>query len=410
MPPMPNVVFNAPYLLRTTRRFVEHAARLPGVKLGLISQEPEKKLPAELRASLAAYVQTKDALAPDEILRGCRKIGAKLGSVDRLLGALEELQVPLGQVRAELGIPGMTGEVAKNFRDKAQMKEVLQAHGLPCARHTRVQRADQVWAFANEVGYPMIVKPTSGSGSRNTFRVESEEQMKGVLDLGAPSAQAEMMLEEFVTGREYSFDSVFRNGRLQWFSCCHYFPRPLEVIENAWMQWCVIIPREADHPQYHDIRQVAEQSLRALGMDDGLSHMEWFRRPDGTLAISEVGARPPGAQFVTLISYAHDVDFYAAWARLMALGEFTPPTRPYAAGAAFLRAQGQGKKIEAIRGLDEVREQLGDLAVEVKLPPEGAKPATGYEGDGYVIVRHPETEVVEQALGKIVQTIRVELG
>ena len=34
----------------------------------------------------------------------------------------------------------------------------------------------------------------------------------------------------------------------------------------------------------------------------------------------------------------------------------------------------------------------------------------GYEGDGYAIVRHPETAVVEEALKRIVSRVRVELG
>ena len=61
-------------------------------------------------------------------------------------------------------------------------------------------------------------------------------------------------------------------------------------------------------------------------MFTGLSHMEWFRRGDGSIAISEVGARPPGAQFTTLLSFAHDLDFYRAWAELMVHETFTPPT------------------------------------------------------------------------------------
>ena len=35
--------------------------------------------------------------------------------------------------------------------------------------------------------------------------------------------------------------------------------------------------------------------------------------------------------------------------------------------------------------------------------------ADSYEGDGYVIVRHENTKVVEDALRDIVQTIKVEL-
>jgi hypothetical protein len=42
-------------------------------------------------------------------------------------------------------------------------------------------------------------------------------------------------------------------------------------------------------------------------------------------------------------SRAHDFDCPAAWARLMIFGEFEPPQRKYAAGAAYLRGQGQGR-------------------------------------------------------------------
>ncbi|MCA9751660.1 MAG: ATP-grasp domain-containing protein, partial [Gemmatimonadetes bacterium] len=289
---MPVVVFVAPFLLPTTRRFVEHAATLPGVRLALVTQEPAEKIPAPLRKQLAAQEIVENALDPDVITGAVRAVNTRLGPVHRVLGALEELQVPLGEVRDRLGIPGMGAEAARNFRDKARMKEVLRANGLPCARHTRVRSDDEAWAFVREVGYPLIVKPTAGSGSRNTFRVEDEEQMREVLALDRSGPGAETMIEEFVTGQEHSFDSVFLNGRLVWFSCCHYFPRPLDILENDWMQWCVVIPREADHPRYADIRVVAEAALRKLGMVDGLSHMEWFRRPDGGIAISEVGARP----------------------------------------------------------------------------------------------------------------------
>jgi hypothetical protein len=127
------------------------------------------------------------------------------------------------------------------------------------------------------------------------------------------------------------------------------------------------------------------------------------------VAISEVGARPPGAQFTTLMSYAHDTDMYRAWARLMVFDEFDPPERKYAAGAAFLRGQGRGR-IKAIHGIEELRKNVESLAVEVRLPRIGAPSKGTYDGDGYVIVRHPDTEVVREATAQIVHHIRVELG
>lgn len=404
---MPNVVFVAPFFLEATVRFVDATASLPGVRLGLVSQDPSDRLPPGLRGKLAGHVQLDDALDSGKIAGACKRIAGTLGSIDRLMGAFEELQVPLGEVRDSLGIEGMDGETAKNFRDKARMKDVLTAAGVPCARHARISSEDEVWRFAERVGYPLIVKPLAGSGSRNTFRVNRAEELRDCLRWN--EASGGMMIEEFITGEEYSFDSVFLGGRMAWHSINHYFPGPLEVLENPWIQWCVMLPRETNRPEYEEIRRQADKALHALGMKSGLSHMEWFRREGGGVAISEVGARPPGAQFVTLISYAHDIDLHREWARLMVFDEFPCPARKYAAGAAFLRGQGTGR-VRAIHGLEEAQREVGQIVVEVKLPKEGQSSREAYDGDGYVIVRHPETAVVKHALDRIIRTIRVELG
>jgi hypothetical protein len=198
-------------------------------------------------------------------------------------------------------------------------------------------------------------------------------------------------------------------GKFVWHSISRYMPSPLEVLENPWIQWCVLLPRDISGDEFDPIREAGAAGLRALGLHTGLSHMEWFRLMDGRIAISEVGARPPGAQITTLLSYAHDIDFYKAWPRLMVLGEFEAPPRRYAAGAAYIRGQGRGR-VRSISGLDEAQQRFGSLVVEAKLPREGQPPSDSYEGDGYIIVRHAETAVVENALTEIVKIIRVELA
>jgi hypothetical protein len=100
---------------------------------------------------------------------------------------------------------------------------------------------------------------------------------------------------------------------------------------------------------------------------------------------------------------------YKAWAQLMVFGTFRPPARVYAAGAAYLRGQGEGR-IRVTHGLAEVQARVGAVVVESSLPKPGEEPASGYEGDGYVIVRHPQTAVVHEALQTIIRTLRVELG
>lgn len=404
-----NVVFVAPFFFDTTLAFVEAAARHPGARLGLVSQDPLAKLPDALRARIHAHWRVDDALDARQLTAATAALGERLGSVDRLLGTLEQIQVPLAAVRETLGLPGMKVAAATNFRDKSRMKQVLRDAGVPCARHRLVTDARGAHAFVAEVGYPLVAKPPAGAGAKGTHQVGDDATLTRVLRAHPPSAERPLLLEEFVRGAEHSFDAVSIEGRIVWHSLTRYLPAPLEVVENPWIQWCVLLPREIDHPRYDDIRAVAAQALDALGMETGVSHMEWFRKADGSIAISEVGARPGGAQISRIMSYAHDFHFYRAWARVMIDGRFEPPRRAYAAGAAYLRGQGQGR-VKAVHGLDQAQREIGHLVVESNLPKLGQSPSGSYEGEGYAILRHPETSVVERALARLVSLVRVELG
>ncbi len=407
MEPRP-VVFVAPFFAETTVRFILAAARLPGVRLGLLSQDPPERLPREAACEIAAHLQLRDALDPGTLRRGVEELARRIGPAERLIGALEQLQVPLAEVREQLGIPGAAVREATNFRDKSRMKDVLRAAGVPCARHGLARNAAEALAAARQVGFPLVIKPPAGAGAQGTFRVEDPADLERHLGR-LPFGGEPILLEEFIVGEEHSFDTVSIHGQPVWHSLTDYNPGPLTVMENPWIQWTVLLPREIDDPRYDPVRQVAFRALDALGIGTGLTHMEWFERADGSLAVSEVAARPPGAQFTTLISYAHDLDLYRAWARLMIYDQFDPPERRYAAGIAFLRGQGKGR-VKAVHGLEEAQREVGSLVAEVRLPQPGQPQAAGYEGEGYVILRHPETAVVREALARLVRHIRVELG
>ena len=404
---MTTVVFVAPYFAETTLRFIAALARQPGVRLGLVSHDPEEGLPAPLRQRLSAHWRVDDSLDPDQLEGAVRALATRLGQPARLIGTLEELQVPLAEVRRRLGIAGMSVEAALNFRDKSRMKDVLAAAQVPCARHQLCGDAGACRSFAARVGFPLVVKPPAGAGARNTFRVEHDGQLEEWLAAAPPRPGQAALLEEFVTGQEHSFDSITLGGRTVWSSISRYQPTPLEVLHNPWIQWCVVLPRDVSGPEFAAIREHGPRALAALGMDTGISHLEWFRRGDGSIAISEVAARPPGAQFTTLISYAHDLDLYRAWARVAVHDQFEPPERRYAVGAAYLRGQGSGL-VRAVYGLEAASEVV-PLVVEARFPQPGQPHRPGYEGDGYVIVRHPDTGVVERALSHIISVIRVEL-
>ncbi len=407
---MTNVVFVVPYALETSLRFVRATASLPGVRLALVSQEPAERFAPELGARLAAHVRVGDAHDTGQLAAAVHRLGRELdGPVHRLLGILEQLQEPLGAVREELRIRGMAQGTARNFRDKSRMKDLLRANDLPCAAHALAGSGPDALSAAERIGFPLVIKPPAGAGAKNTFRVDRREDLESYLRTMPPHADDPLLLEEFIVGEEHSFDSVSLGGKHVFHSISEYYPTPLEVMQTPWIQWCVLLPRTIDTPAFHDILRVGPRVLDVLGMVTGLTHMEWFRKRDGSIAISEVGARPPGAQFTTLLSYAHDRDFYRAWAELMVHERFAPPARDYAAGAVFLRGQGEGQ-VREVRGLDELRRELGPLVVEARIPKVGQPRASSYEGEGFVILRHTDTEVVKRGLRRVLEVLRIELG
>jgi D-alanine-D-alanine ligase-like ATP-grasp enzyme len=290
---MTTVIFVVPFFMEATLRFVAGAAQLEGVRLGIVSQDPLERLPQEIRARIAAYWRVADGLDPGQIAAAIDGLSQQIGRPDRIIGSLEQLQVPLAKVRAHFGLPGLSVQAAENFRDKATMKRVLDAAGLPCARHQLVARPSDAAAFIRQTGFPVVVKPPAGAGAVNTYRLEDPAQLEAYLAHHPPDARRPALFEEFLQGEEHSFDSVAIDGRIVWYSISRYLPAPLTVLENAWIQWCVLLPREIDGPEYAQIRAAAAPALHALGLDTGMTHMEWFRRASGGIAISEVAARPP---------------------------------------------------------------------------------------------------------------------
>lgn len=404
---MKNVVLVAPYLGGNMVHCIECFSALD-VRLGLVTREPEERIPPSLRARLAGHYKVSSTADPDQLYGAVRAYQKEWGTVDRLEGYLEQLQVPIAQARDACGIDGLGGEAAKNFRDKNRMKDVLRKAGIPVARQARVTGPDDALRFVGQVGYPIVLKPVDGAGAANTMRVTDEEELYVALERLLPSEAAPVQAEEFVKGEEHTFEAVTLGGKPVWHSSTYYLPGPLAVLENPWMQYCLLLPRERTQPHVETFRETNARALTALGMVNGLSHMEWFLTRDGRALVSEVGARPPGANIMTINGHAHDVDMWAMWARLQVERVWEVPERKYAVGCAFLRAQGRGTSIGRVSGIEAAQERVGALVVDHKLPESGKPRSAHYEGDGWVIVRHPDTQTVVEALRVLVTTITIE--
>lgn len=384
-----NVLMISPGFPTEMKHFTRGLANV-GVRVVGLGDQPESALPPLAKESLSAYVQVGSFVDEAAVLARVAEV-ARTIEIHRVECLWEPYMVLAARMREMLGVPGMTVAETIPFRDKEVMKRVLDQAGIRTPRHASAMTADACREAAESIGYPIIVKPIAGAGSADTYRVNSRDELELILPL--LRHVAEVSVEEFVEGDDYTFDTICVDGRIQHFNIAVYRPRALIARENEWISPQTIALRDVDAPELEDGRRMGLAVLKALGFRTGYTHMEWYRKADGEAVFGEIAARPPGAHLVDLINFASDVDTYTGWAEAVCHGRFTQAVeRKYNSAFIFKRARGRGR-IQRIEGLGPLLSELAPYLCTVDLNPVGA-PRRNWKqtlvGDGMVILRHPD--------------------
>ncbi len=127
------MVFVAPYVLESTSRFLAAMVGVAAARVAVVSSDPLERFPDPVRAGVAAHWRIDDCLDVDQLTGAVATLRDHLAGVEVLTGILENLQVPLAEVRERLGIAGIDVATADRFRDKARMKAAFADAGIPCA-------------------------------------------------------------------------------------------------------------------------------------------------------------------------------------------------------------------------------------------------------------------------------------
>ncbi len=374
-----------PEMIEYTRGLVEVGATVYGV-----GDTPFEALPAKVRPLLHDYLRVPRIMAEDDVIE---RVSTWLRgtTIDRVLSNWEPLVILAARLRERWGVPGMSVDTVRGFRDKQLMKERVKAAGLRVPKSHRVKTEAETRAAAEEIGYPLILKPIAGAGSADTYKVTSDAELEVALKAmrGVPEASC----EEYIEGEEFTFDTVCIDGKPAYENVAAYLPKPLEMRTLEWISPVIITVRDMAQAKLQGGITLGRKVLDALGMGDGFTHMEWYLTPKGEAVLGEIGCRPGGAHIVDQMNYTSDVDLFREWARVSCLGKFEAnAARKYNVGIVFKRAKGEGK-ITRIDGLGQWMRDCGEWVVEEKLLRPGT-PRRNWKhtllSDGHVIVRHPE--------------------
>ena len=403
-----NVVFVEPFFPPSQRHFARALAEAGATVIG-VGESPAEALDEQLKGWLHDYAQVPSVTDVEAMTRQVRWTQDKLW-VDRIEATIEAHTLATAQVREACTIPGTSVRTAWLCRDKPSMKQVLREAGVPTAASTAVGSAAEALAFAEQVGFPLILKPRSGAGAAGTIRAENAAGLERALGIFGGQGVESIAVEEFVEGHEGFYDTITINGQVALDFASHYYPNVLEAMRTRWISPQFISTNRIDTaPEYAEVREMGRRVNAALGIETSATHMEWFFGPKG-LKFSEIGCRPPGVGGWDLYSAGNEVDVYREWAMAIMHGETgSVPSRRYASGIVALRPDQDGR-ITGYTGAEEINQRYGEWVIDAHLPPPGTatQPVeAGYMANAYVRMRHPDYDALRGMLDAVGQMLHV---
>jgi carbamoylphosphate synthase large subunit len=403
-----NVVFVEPFFPSNQRHFARALAEGGATVIG-VGESPAEALDEQLKGWLHDYAQVPSVTDVEAMTRQVRWTQDKLW-VDRIEATIEAHTLATAQVREACTIPGTSVRTAWLCRDKPSMKQVLREAGVPTAASTAVGSAAEALAFAEQVGFPLILKPRSGAGAAGTMRAENAAGLERALGIFGGQGVESIAVEEFVEGHEGFYDTITINGQVALDFVSHYYPNVLEAMRTRWISPQFISTNRIDTaPEYAELREMGRRVNAALGIGTSATHMEWFFGPKG-LKFSEIGCRPPGVGAWDLYSAGNEVDVYREWAMAIVHGETgSVPSRRYASGIVALRPDQDGR-ITGYTGAEEINQQYGEWVIDAHLPSPGTatQPVeAGYMANAYVRMRHPDYDALRGMLDAVGQMLHV---
>ncbi|MCD8166662.1 MAG: ATP-grasp domain-containing protein [Bacteroides sp.] len=193
-----NVIFFSPHFPKNSTEFCFYLKEAGANVLG-VGDAGYDSLDERLKASLTEYYKVTDLESYDQVVRAVGYFTHIYGKIDRF-ESLNEYWLELeAHIRTDFNIPGTKNDFIDNLKQKSKMKAFFRKSRVETVRYHTYEDRESAFRFIGEVGYPLVVKPDSGSGANFTYKIHNEAELDAVLS--NPCLQeSRFIIEEFVDG------------------------------------------------------------------------------------------------------------------------------------------------------------------------------------------------------------------
>jgi biotin carboxylase len=330
-------------------------AKLPGVKLVVADGNPES-----VGKSIAHEFEAINITDGNKVLQIAQK-----HSVNGIYAMNDHALRPAAFASSKMGFKGMPMATAHCALDKGAMREVWKSYGVPQPDFRVITSIQEINEFAKRVGFPLVIKPVdSGGGGRGVLVIENEEQIPYGFQVASGFLQRNnrMIIEEFVEGIETSVEAVIFKGETYLVAFSDKYKPPLQSRVATKINYPGKFPQNV----IEKMREISGDALTAIGINEGIGHIEYIVGEDNTVKILEVNARAGGGHtFHPIASHVSGMN-YPQWIAEYLLDEAdTPDIMPYKGACYYFFYSEKAGTLKNVSGFEQAREIPGVFSIEI---------------------------------------------
>ena len=320
-------------------------AREMGLRVAAVDADPDAEgLAAADEARVLDLNDREAVIAWARTVRAAAVLPVPLGAMLMTVGAVNEA----------LGLRGIGESAARLCVDKLLFHETMRAAGVNTPAQEMVRTDAEIRAAAARLGWPVVVKPRAGSGSRGVFVAREESELRELLPLHFAARNGLLesdctLVQSYVHGHEVGIDAVLR-GEV-------FTPLLIRDKDLTELPFCVgfgyTTPTSLSIDDTQLVWESARRAARALGLRDCLLHADLILDATGTAHLIEMSGRPSGYNICArMVPAVVDVDAIALTIRQALGADVTfAPTAPR--GGVLRMLTVPVGRIKAIAGFDD---------------------------------------------------------
>ena len=335
--------------------------------------------------------------------------------LDAVVGVDEQGVLAASVAAARLGLRGNDPSSVARTRDKAAMRAAFETDGVPQPRFRVLEPPADVTELGEEVGWPCVIKPLSGSASRGVIRADDAgearsavRRIRNILARTPAGPAAPLLVERYLPGAEVAVEGLLVSGELHVLAI---FDKPDPMEGPFFEETLLITPSRLDPTTLSDVEKVTGRAAHALGLTEGPIHAE-LRVDDGRVGVLEVAARSIGGLCSRSLRFGADTTLEELILR-HALGlSPTSDIRERRASGVMMIPVPRAGRLQDVRGRDEALGIPGIDSVQITIGrtrPVHPLP----EGDrylGFIFAHADSPEGVEKALRAAHERLEIDIA